>query len=179
MSIVIINGANARTSRVTAVEQFIADFFKVNEIKVDVIAVHELPAEDLITANFSSAAIQNANLLVEQAETVIVLTPIYKAAYSGILKTYLDLLPQKALENKLVIPIAVGGTLNHLLAVNYALKPVLSVLGATEISKSVYILDRQITKHENLTFSFEEEVKQRLINELQTVLQRNLQKVNN
>ncbi len=178
MNIVIINGANARTSRVTAVEQFIADFFNVNEVKTDVITVHELPAEDLITANFLSEAIQNVNLLVEQADTVIVLTPIYKAAYSGILKTYLDLLPQKALENKFVLPIAVGGSLNHLLAIEYALKPILSVLGATNIFKAVYILDRQITKLENQTFSFEEEVKQRLTSELQVVLQHRAQKVN-
>ncbi|MGN1387997.1 MAG: NADPH-dependent FMN reductase [Bacillus sp. (in: firmicutes)] len=177
MSTVIINGANAKQSRVTAVEQFVGEFLKGNNVKTEVITVHELPAKDLITANFASEVIQNVNRHVEQADTVIVLTPIYKAAYSGILKTYLDLLPQKALENKYVIPIAVGGTLNHLLAVNYALKPLLSELGATEIAKSVYILDKQITKHEDLYFSFEEEVKERLTTELQTALKRQTQKV--
>ena len=177
MSTVIINGANAKQSRVTAVEQFVGEFLKGNNVKTEVITVHELPAKDLITANFASEVIQNVNRHVEQADTVIVLTPIYKAAYSGILKTYLDLLPQKALENKYVIPIAVGGTLNHLLAVNYALKPLLSELGATEIAKSVYILDKQITKHEELRFSFEEEVKERLTTELQTALKRQTQKV--
>lgn len=177
MSTVIINGANAKQSRVTAVEQFVGEFLKGNNVKTEVITVHELPAKDLITANFASEVIQNVNRHVEQADTVIVLTPIYKAAYSGILKTYLDLLPQKALENKYVIPIAVGGTLNHLLAVNYALKPLLSELGATEIAKSVYILDKQITKHEELRFSFEEEVKERLTIELQTALKRQTQKV--
>ena len=177
MSTVIINGANAKQSRVTAVEQFVGEFLKGNNVKTEVITVHELPAKDLITANFASEVIQNVNRHVEQADTVIVLTPIYKAAYSGILKTYLDLLPQKALENKYVIPIAVGGTLNHLLAVNYALKPLLSELGATEIAKSVYILDKQITKHEELRFSFQEEVKERLTTELQTALKRQTQKV--
>ena len=177
MSTVIINGANAKQSRVTAVEQFVGQFLKDNNVKTEVITVHELPAQDLITANYASEAIQHVNRFVEEAEIVIVLTPIYKAAYSGILKTYLDLLPQKALENKFVIPVAVGGTLNHLLAVNYALKPVLSVLGATEIAKSVYILDKQITRHEDQSFSFEKEVKERLEAELQTVLKRQTQKV--
>ena len=177
MSTVIINGANAKTSRVTAVEQFVGEFLKGNNVKTEVITVHELPAEDLITANFSSEAIQKVNRLVEEANTIIVLTPIYKAAYSGILKTYLDLLPQNALENKFVVPVAVGGTLNHLLAVNYALKPVLSVLGATEIAKSVYILDKQISRHEDQSFSFEKEVKERLTTELQTVIKRQVQKV--
>jgi FMN reductase len=49
------------------------------------------------------------------------------------LKTYLDLLPQKALVGKRIVPIAIGGSLGHLLAIENALKPVLSVLGATEI----------------------------------------------
>ncbi|MBD3108703.1 NADPH-dependent FMN reductase [Bacillus sp. AGMB 02131] len=177
MSTVIINGANAKQSRVTGVEQFVGQFLKKNNVETDVITVHELPAEDLITANYASEAIKNVNRLVEKADTVIVLTPIYKAAYSGILKTYLDLLPQKALENKFIIPVAVGGSLNHLLAVNYALKPLLSELGATEIAKSVYILDKQISKHEDGSFSFEDEVEERLITELKPVLKRQTQKV--
>ena len=57
---------------------------------------------------------------------VIVATPIYKAAYSGLLKVFLDLLPAEALRGKTVLPLASGGSVAHLLALDYALKPVLS-----------------------------------------------------
>ena len=140
--IVIINGANARTSRVNAIQQYISGSCK-NTTTIEVFA---LPAYDLITANFASEEIREANFAVEQADIVVVLTPIYKAAYSGILKTYLDLIPQKGFENKHIIPIAVGGTQHHLLAIDYALKPVFSALGATSISQGVFILDKQIER---------------------------------
>lgn len=159
--IVIINGANARTSRVTAVQEYIKENFK-NASSIDVFA---LPAHDLITANFNSEEIKQANHLVEQADVVIVLTPIYKAAYSGILKTYLDLIPQKGFENKYIVPIAVGGTPQHLLAIDFALKPVFAALGATSISQGVFILDKQIVRTEHGVV-IEEEIKDRINQQL-------------
>ena len=158
---VIINGANASTSRVNAIQQYIEGIIENTEV----IEVYTLPAEDLITANFTSEAIKQANLIVEQADTVIVLTPVYKAAYSGILKTYLDLLPQKGFENKKIIPIAVGGTNLHLLAIDYSLKPVFSALGATNISQGVFILDKQIERADQ-GFIIENEIKERLNQQL-------------
>jgi FMN reductase len=90
----------------------------------------------------------------------------YKASYTGILKTYLDLHPQKALVGKRIVPIAIGGSLGHLLAIEYALKPVLSVLGATEILNTVYFLDRQIERLEADGYRIDEEAAQRLTVEL-------------
>src|SRR5256885_12419558 len=42
--------------------------------------------------------------------SVVVATPIYKASYSGVLKSFLDLLPQFGLAGKVVLPLATGGT---------------------------------------------------------------------
>jgi FMN reductase len=61
---------------------------------------------------------------------VVVATPVYKAAYSGLLKVFLDVLPQTALKGKLVLPLATGGSPHHMLALDYALRPVLQSLGA-------------------------------------------------
>ena len=158
---VIINGANASTSRVNAIQQYIVE--TLNDVKI--IEVFELPGQDLITANWSSEAIKEANTIVEQADVVVVLTPIYKAAYSGILKTYLDLLPQKGFENKHIIPIVVGGTAHHLLVLDYAMKPVFAALGATSISQGVFILDKQIERTEQ-GFTIEEEIKERINQQL-------------
>lgn len=162
-NVVIINGSNASTSRLTAIQQYIEKTIE----NVKVIEVFQLPAQDLISANYLSDAIKEANELVEQADTVVVITPVYKAAYSGILKTYLDLIPQKGLEHKTVLPIAVGGSIGHLLSLEYALKPVLSVLGATEILNSVYIVDQQIERLENGHFNIQDEAVERLNQELQ------------
>ena len=164
-NVVIINGANSSTSRVIGVQKYIERV--VSDAKS--VKVHQLPAEDLISANFKSEAIIAANTLVEAAEVVIILTPVYKAAYSGILKTYLDLLPQKGLENKIVIPVAIGGTLHHLLAIDYSLKPVLSSLGATNILQGVYILDQYVQRVGN-DFILDQEISERINQQLQLAL---------
>lgn len=159
---VIINGTNSRSSRVTAIHEKVENYLKAQGIAVHTNYVHELPAEDLIKANFASEAIVSENEQVEEADIIILLTPIYKASYTGILKTYLDLLPQKALLGKIILPIAVGGSIGHLLALEYALKPVLAVLGATTIAHSVYIVDKQIIRLEDGSFAIEEEAINRL-----------------
>ena len=142
MTAVLINGTNNEQSRVNGVRNYVKELLP----ELNVINVFQLPAEDLITANFNSESIKAANQLVDEADVVILLTPVYKAAYTGILKTYLDLLPQKGLENKVVVPIAVGGTQHHLLAIDYALKPVISALGATTILQGIFVLDSTIQR---------------------------------
>jgi FMN reductase len=171
-SAVIINGGNTRNSRLTAIQQRVEGFFENAAIAFEAIYVHELPAEDLIAANFNSEAIKRVNQQVEKSEIVVILTPIYKASYTGILKTYLDLLPQKALEGKIIVPLAVGGSAFHLLAIEYALKPVLSVLGATEILNTVYIIDKQIERLAPNGYQIAEEAVKRLTTELQQLLTR-------
>jgi FMN reductase len=163
---VIINGGNSKESRLTGIQKRIESFFETESLPYDTIYVHDLPAEDLIKANFSSEAIIQANQIVKDADIVVVLTPVYKASFTGILKTYLDLLPQKILIGKSVLPIAIGGSLGHLLVIEYALKPVLSELGATEILKGVFVVDEQIKRLDGNEFLIAEEAENRLNDEL-------------
>ena len=80
-----------------------------------------------------------------QAQVIIVATPVYKAAYSGVLKVFLDLLPQDAFKDKTVLPLATGGSPNHMLALDYALRPVLQSLGARHILSGIFATDAQVT----------------------------------
>lgn len=166
---VIINGNNKLASRLTGIHRYIEGYLEEAGISSTSVYIHELPAEDLITANFASEEIAKANNKVEAAEIVFILTPIFKASYTGILKTYLDLIPQKGLENKTVVPIAIGGSIGHLLAIEYALKPVLSVLGATKILNTVFALDQQVERLENGEYKIQDVILNRLNNELQKI----------
>lgn len=106
--------------------------------------VRELPAEALLRADFGHEGIVAATAEVAQAQAVVVATPVYKAAYSGALKAFLDLLPQDGLKGKLVLPLATGGSQGHMLALDYALRPVLSALGARHVLPSIYATDAQV-----------------------------------
>lgn len=146
MNILIINGANAKTSRLTALVDYVHSTIDSQGVQIKTLDVISIPAEDLILTNFSSAAIIEARQLVEAADLLFIATPVYKGSYSGILKTFLDLLPECSLQEKVCIPIAMGGTVAHLLMLEYTLKPVLSILGSTDIAHGVFALDKQVTK---------------------------------
>jgi FMN reductase len=79
-----------------------------------------------------------------------------------VLKALLDLLDQDAFTGKVILPIATGGTLAHLLAIDFAMKPVLAVMGATHILKGIYILSSQIQFEADGTLRLEADIEERL-----------------
>lgn len=130
MNIVSISGSPSQRSRSSWLLQLAQTRLEGSAGSSTFISVRELPAAALLVADIKSEPIRRALAQVAEADFVIVATPIYKAAYSGVLKLFLDLLPPDALRGKTVLPLATGGGLAHLLALDYALKPVLSALGA-------------------------------------------------
>ncbi|MEW1747662.1 NADPH-dependent FMN reductase [Streptomyces angustmyceticus] len=117
--------------------------------------VRTLPAEALLGADFGHPAIVEATELFARADGVVIGTPVYKAAYSGLLKSLLDLLPQYALTGKTVLPLATGGSTAHVLAIDYALRPVLSSMGAAHIVQGWFVLDRHLAVREDGALSVE------------------------
>lgn len=170
--IVIISGSPSHPSRSSAISEYLEKRIVKEGLQANSITVRDLPAEDLVYANYSSKEIQQALEEVKQAQGVIVVSPVYKASFPGLLKTFLDLIPEKGLENKVILPIVTGGTIAHLLSVEYAFKPVFSVLGANEIYNEVYLIDSQVGyKEKGLTFA-ENELEQRLNHSLDELLYR-------
>ncbi|MFC5651508.1 NADPH-dependent FMN reductase [Paenibacillus solisilvae] len=160
--VVIISGSPNPISRLNGILNHVEGRLASLGWTVNLLHVAALPAEDLILARFDSPAIVEANNIVAEADAVVIASPVYKAAYTGVLKTYLDLLPQKGLEGKVVLPLFIGGTIAHLLAIDYALKPVLSALYSRHITAGVYTVDTQIQKSDDGSFLLEEELVQRL-----------------
>lgn len=129
---------------------------------LDTVRARDLPAQALLHADFAHPELVDAISRVADADIVVIATPIYKAAYSGLLKTFLDLLPQDGLRGKAVVVLATGGSSAHLLAVDYALKPVLSALGAREILDTVYATDAQLPRHDSEDYAGSPDIQERL-----------------
>lgn len=160
--ITVINGTPTPGSRLTAIVSLAEELLVKEGFEVEHVNVSELPPEDLIHTKFESEAIVKANALVAGADAVIVASPVYKASYTGVLKTFLDLIPQKGLAGKIILPLFIGGSLAHLLSIDYSLKPVLSALGARHILGGVYTVDSQVARTEQGGFEIAEELKERL-----------------
>lgn len=127
--------------------QHIGDKLALHGHRLGKLHVRDLPAQALLHADFGDAAIERAVALVAEADALVIATPVYKAAYSGILKAFLDLLPQDGLAGKLVLPLATGGSQSHLLALDYALRPVLAALSARHVLASIYATSEQLEWH--------------------------------
>lgn len=162
--VAIISGSPSASSRLTGLLEEARACLTGKGLETSWIQVSDLPPSDLIGARFDSPAIAEANRKIADAAAVVVGSPVFKASYSGILKTYLDLLPQGALVGKPVLPVFIGGSIAHLLAIDYALKPVLSALGARHLLAGVYAVDSQIARSENGGFAVDDEAKRRLAN---------------
>ena len=166
-NVVAIAGSPSHPSRSFAVLEYARRAVEKEGLSTASINVRDLPPEVLIYGQFANPDLKAVNDLVVEAKGIIIATPVYKAAYTGVLKAYLDLLPQNSLAGKVILPIATGGTLGHLLAINYALKPVLSELGASQILAGVYVLDTQIQSYDETSVQLEEETEQILRSQLQ------------
>lgn len=160
--IVTIAGSPSSPSSSTALLRYARSQLEKAGLQSESIVVRDLPAEDLLYGRLGSPSIQRATTQLSLAQGVIIATPIYKASYTGLLKAFLDLLPQNALRGKIVLPIVTGGSPGHLLAVDYALKPVLASLGAQHILQGVYILDGQLQRIDGEVIRFDETIAQRL-----------------
>ncbi|OAH09712.1 NADPH-dependent FMN reductase [Streptomyces jeddahensis] len=144
-AILSISGSPSAISRTARLLRHLDARLTAQGHEVIPLDVRTLPAEALLGADFKHPAIVEATELVARADGVVVGTPVYKAAYSGLLKSLLDLLPQYALEGKTVLPLATGGTTAHVLAIDYALRPVLNSMGAGHIVQGWFTLDKDIT----------------------------------
>ncbi|HEU5353325.1 MAG TPA: NADPH-dependent FMN reductase [Actinocrinis sp.] len=140
-TILALSGSPSSASRTVAAVRGALDLLAERGYQVRHVAVRELPAAELLAADTGHPQIQKVLAEVAEADGVIVATPIYKASYTGVIKALLDLLPQTGLRGKAVLPLATGGTLAHLLAVDYALRPVLSALGARHVVPGTFLLD--------------------------------------
>ena len=145
MSILLIAGSPCERSRSAALLEAVGQRLSGRGLDVERLRIRDLSPQALLLADVAHRSVSQAIDQVDRARAIVVGTPVYKAAYSGFLKVFLDLLPQSALKGKLVLPLATGGSPHHMLALDYALRPVLQSLGPRHILPGIYASDAQVT----------------------------------
>ncbi|HEX6359069.1 FMN reductase [Actinophytocola sp.] len=110
------------------------------DVDVRVIELRDLAvdiANHLVTG-FPSPVLGDAVRAVEEADGLITATPIFTASYSGLFKSFFDLIDFEALTGKPVLIAATGGTARHSLALEHALRPMFAYLHAVVVPTAVY-----------------------------------------
>ncbi|MDR4307719.1 NADPH-dependent FMN reductase [Chelatococcus sambhunathii] len=140
-SVLFVSGSPAPTSKSARLAEHVRARLDAAGFSTAHVRVRDLPAEPLLAGDASEPAIADAVAALDKADGVVFVTPTYKASYSGLIKTFLDLLPQRALTDKAVLPLAVGGSLAHVLMLDYALRPVLHSLGVRHSVQGCFLIE--------------------------------------
>ena len=110
------------------------------EVEVTVIELRDL-AHDItnnLLTGFPSAKLQEAVDAVTAADGLIAVTPIFTASYSGLFKSFFDVVDNTAITGLPVLIAATGGTPRHSLALDHAVRPLFSYLRAPVLPTSVF-----------------------------------------
>jgi FMN reductase len=94
-------------------------------------------ADNLLTG-FPSGALADAAATVRRADGLVAVTPVFSASYSGLFKTFFDVLEIGALDGTPVLVGATAGTARHSLVIDHALRPLFAYLRAAVVPTGVF-----------------------------------------
>ncbi|WP_375464030.1 FMN reductase [uncultured Methylobacterium sp.] len=78
---------------------------------------------------------------IEEADGLVVGSPVYKGGYTGLFKHLFDLVDPGALAGKPVAIVATGGGARHALVVEHGFRPLFGFFGALQVPTAVYASD--------------------------------------
>ncbi|MGY1637420.1 FMN reductase [Geodermatophilus sp. SYSU D00742] len=94
-------------------------------------------ADDLVTG-FANESLQTAIDTVVGADGLIAVTPVFSGSYSGLFKTFFDVLDRESLTGKPVLLGATAGTARHSLVIEHAMRPLFAYLRAIAVPTGVF-----------------------------------------
>nr|WP_314629239.1 FMN reductase [uncultured Janthinobacterium sp.] len=84
---------------------------------------------------------------VEQADILVVATPVFRGSYTGLFKHFFDFIDQDALIDKPVLLAATGGSERHALVIDHQLRPLFSFFQARTLPLGVYATDKDFVDY--------------------------------
>jgi FMN reductase len=142
--IAVVTGNPKPASRTHSVALAVADALakELNGAETDLVVDLAVYASRLFDLSDQELAALTAQ--VAAADIAVFASPTYKAAYTGLLKAFLDRYGNNGLAGVTAIPVMTGGWPGHLLAVEVHLRPVLVELGATVPSRGLYVTEPEL-----------------------------------
>jgi FMN reductase len=107
---------------------------------VDVVELRDT-AQDVtnnMLTGFANPKLEAVIEKVTSADGLIAVTPIFTTSYSGLFKSFIDVLDPQSLADMPVLIAATGGSERHSLALDYAIRPLFSYLHASTVPTAVY-----------------------------------------
>ena len=108
------------------------------QVEIVELREHARALADAVVTGFPAGALRDAIRTVANADAVVAVTPVFAASYSGLFKTFVDVLEPDALAGKPVLLAATAGTARHSLVIEHAMRPLFSHLRALIVPTGVF-----------------------------------------
>jgi FMN reductase len=137
-----ISGSPSAKSRSRSLLEHAVSRLRERGVEVAVVDLPDLDANALLGRRPDSR-VQEALSLVEGAGVIVASTPVYRATYTGLLKVFFDLFPQRALAGKVALGIASGAAPPHRVVIDQGLRPLFESVEA-RVVEGVYATDADL-----------------------------------
>jgi FMN reductase len=110
------------------------------QVHVEVIELRDL-AHDItnnLLTGFPGDDLEAALRTVARADAVIAVSPVFSASYSGLFKSFFDVMEDDTLAGKPVLLGATAGTARHSLVLEFAMRPLFAYLRAVVVPTAVF-----------------------------------------
>ena len=113
---------------------------KGESLEATVVELRELahPITDALLTGFPTGELAKVIEKVAEADALVVVSPTFSASISGLVKSFFDILEPGTVTGKPVLLAATGGTERHSLMIDFAMRPLLSYLGALPVRTGVF-----------------------------------------
>lgn len=149
LRIVAVSGGLQRPSRAATLAEHLLDLIGEDvACAPQLIELGEL-APQLAGALWRSQlpeAVERQLVTVEQADVLVVVTPVYRGSYTGLFKHFFDFIEQDALVDTPILLAATGGSERHALVIDHQLRPLFSFFQARTLPLGVYATDRDFAE---------------------------------
>jgi len=145
LRVVAVSGGLQRPSRAAALAEHLSDLIAA-EIPCErhLIELGQLAPQLAGTVRRAQLpdTVERELAAVEQADVLVVATPVYRGSYTGLFKHFFDFVDQDALVDMPVLLAATGGSERHALMIDHQLRPLFSFFQARTLPLGVYATDR-------------------------------------
>lgn len=141
-SLVVVSAglSNPSSTRLLADTLTSAAVEALEEVEVTTIELRDLAHQltDHLLTGFPGVKLGEAIEAVRRADGIIAVTPVFSASYTGLFKTFFDVLEEGLLDGKPVLVAATAGSARHSLVLEHALRPLFSYLHAVVVPTGVF-----------------------------------------
>ncbi|MGW1717893.1 FMN reductase [Streptomyces sp. NPDC002156] len=138
--VVVSAGLSVPSSTRLLADRLAAAVGRQADVDIQVVELRDLAVEIAhnFTSGFPGRKLAEALDAVTGADGLVVVTPVFSASYSGLFKSFFDVLEKDALVGKPVLVAATGGSARHSLVLEHAMRPLFAYFRAVVVPTAVY-----------------------------------------